>query len=224
MIRSLLLDLDGTLINSERGFAKCFIDVLNDNYGCNATTNDYINYELKQNTQLIKYFKSLGKLNEISEDEIMSIVYANYTDYFIKAINEDEAKDNFRLLRKLKEQGYILSLVTTCRREYLDILDKHEKIYHIFSAVIARNDVDRKDLKPNPKAYMMALEQTGIDANEGLAIEDTVKGIQAALGAGLRVIQVSNFSDRGEYDLSVPQEESANLVLRKIYEEKKYIK
>ena len=224
MIRSLLLDLDGTLINSERGFAKCFVDVLNNNFGCNATTTDYINYELRQNTQLINHFRSLGKLDGVSDDEIMSIVYSNYTDYFLKAIKEEEAKDNFRLLRKLKEQAYILSLVTTCRREYLDILDKHEKIYHIFSSVIARNDVDKKELKPNPKAYLMALEQTGIKANEGLAIEDTVKGIDAALEAGLMAIQVSNFSDRGEYDLRAFQEKSANIVLRRIYEEKKYIK
>jgi beta-phosphoglucomutase-like phosphatase (HAD superfamily) len=86
MIRSLLLDLDGTLINSERGFAKCFVDVLNNNFGCNATTTDYINYELRQNTQLINHFRSLGK-----SDGAAAILRPILQDKHIFGVNLDEA-------------------------------------------------------------------------------------------------------------------------------------
>ncbi len=57
MIRSILLDLDGTLVNTEAPFARCFTTVLNNMYGCNATTLDYKKYELDQDEQLIIHFK-----------------------------------------------------------------------------------------------------------------------------------------------------------------------
>ena len=103
MIRSLLLDLDGTLINTEKAFAKCFVDVLNNNFDCDVTTLDYKLYELDQNTQLIPHLHSIGKLKGINENDVMKIVLDMYRDYFIQAIEEDEAIDpniNIEELRK----------------------------------------------------------------------------------------------------------------------------
>ena len=222
MIRSLLLDLDGTLINTEKAFAHCYIDILNNKYGAKAIMLDYKAYELEQNGMLILHCQEIGMIPKVPESEVMEQVYSNYTNYFIKAIQEKEAIDNFELLRKLKEQSYILSLVTTCRRFYLDILNEHQNIYHLFDCVIAREDP--VNLKPNPEAYYMALNETGIKNSEGLALEDSKRGIDAAIGAGLKTIKVDNLTEIKYDDPRVIQEHSANQVLRKIYEEKKYIK
>ena len=125
VIKAIFLDLDGTLINSEKAFSECFIDVLNNKYKANVTKEDYKKYELEQSAMLIDYVRRTSPvLENVSDKDIMSLVYNNYVEYFRNIIREREAISNFEIIRELKSQGYILALVTTCRRYYLDILEK----------------------------------------------------------------------------------------------------
>ncbi len=215
MLKGIFLDLDGTLINSEKAFSDCFIDVLNNKYNANVTSADYKKYELEQNAMLITHVRqTTNLLNSVSDEEIMSIVYNNYLNYFKKIIQEEEALTSFELLRELKKKGFVLSLVTTCRRCYLDILDAEQRIYELFKCVIAREDV--KKLKPDEEAYLQALEIVGIKPEDSLAIEDSKRGIDAALRANIPTIKVDNYTEIKYHDPRVIEEESANKVLRKV--------
>ncbi|MCW5767412.1 MAG: HAD family phosphatase [Phycisphaeraceae bacterium] len=57
-----------------------------------------------------------------------------------------------------------------------------------FRHVVTADDVARA--KPAPDGYMLAAERLGVEAARCLAIEDTPTGIEAAKGAGMRVIGV----------------------------------
>lgn len=54
-----------------------------------------------------------------------------------------------------------------------------------FSAVVCGEDAPRK--KPDPQAYVLALQQLGLPAQAALALEDSAPGLAAARAAGLRV-------------------------------------
>ena len=69
-------------------------------------------------------------------------VYKSYEPYFREIINEAKSKENFKLIRKIKN-NYKLGLITTCRRKYLDILNNQEKIYELFDIVIAIEESKR---------------------------------------------------------------------------------
>ncbi|MFJ9643018.1 HAD family hydrolase [Streptomyces sp. NPDC101206] len=58
----------------------------------------------------------------------------------------------------------------------------------LFRTVVAREHVAR--LKPDPDAYLLAAAELATDPTHCLAFENTPEGIAAALGAGLRVIDV----------------------------------
>ena len=213
-MKALLLDLDGTLINSEKAFSNCFVDVLNNEFGANVTLKDYKKYELEQNALLIEFAKKSNMIsNDISDKEIMNLVYEAYEEYFKDIIKEREAKDNFRLIRLLKNK-YYLGLITTCRRHYLDILDQEEDIYNTFDLIIAREDV--KNLKPDPEAYLKALDSLKIEPIDALAIEDSKRGIDSSIEAKIKTIKVDNFTEIKYKDPRCIEEESANKVLRKI--------
>lgn len=47
-VQALLLDLDGTLINTEKAFFNSFRDVLNNNYNVLITEEDYKKNELEK--------------------------------------------------------------------------------------------------------------------------------------------------------------------------------
>ena len=217
-MKALFLDLDGTLINSEREFSRCFVDILNNDYHANVTLDDYRKYELEMDGKLISYVKKARMIDDgIDDNEIITRVRDSYEPYFRNVIKEEEAVDNFRLLREIKKL-YALGLITTCKRKFLDILDTQEDIYRLFDIVVAREDVDA--LKPNPEAYLKALDKLGLDPIDVVAIEDSKRGVESSIAAGIKTIKVDNFTDKKFDDQRTIQEESANKVLRKIIEYK----
>ena len=100
-IKALLLDLDGTLINSERTFV--FIKVLSE-YGINVTLDDYKKYELDQNCMLLNMLTDKGLLHE----EHSSIIKKVYYEY-------ESVRDIFETLEKYNDKVYKI-------KEYDDII------------------------------------------------------------------------------------------------------
>lgn len=48
------------------------------------------------------------------------------------------------------------------------------------------DDVDKK--KPDPQIYCIAAEKLGVSPSDCVVIEDSLIGLQAALGAGMRCV------------------------------------
>ena len=216
-IKALLLDLDGTLINSEQAFYKAFEYVLDHYYHVSITKEEYKRYELEQNAKLLDFKRQeYSSIKDISDDEIYALLYEEYMRFFEQIILEEEAKDNFRLLKKLKRQGLTLALVTTCRWIYLNKLIETYDLSDTFDFIIGREDVKPILLKPNPEAYLITLKKLGLNPNECLSIEDSKRGIDAALAAGIKTIKVDNFTDIKYKDERTIEEESANKILRKL--------
>ncbi len=57
----LLLDLDGTLINSEYAFYNCFKDSIYNDCSKEVTFEEYTKYELERNAMLLKYIEEKYK-------------------------------------------------------------------------------------------------------------------------------------------------------------------
>lgn len=217
---ALLLDLDGTLINSEKAFFESFKNILQNKFNINITKEDYKKYELEQNAMLLKMLRNTNEvLKNITDKEVMSLIYEDYEREFRKIILEEETKDNFKLLKDLKKLKLSLALVTTCRRHYLNILIHELKLEKLFDIIIAREDA--KNLKPSPDAYLDAINYLGLNKNNCLAFEDSKRGIDSAIESGLKVVQVSNFTSIKYIDDRAIQFESANDVLNKILKHKK---
>lgn len=67
------------------------------------------------------------------------------------------------------------------------------------AVVVCGEDVARK--KPDPQAYLLALDRLGLGSQEALAIEDSRNGLLAARGAGLACVVVrSQFFAHQQFD------------------------
>ena len=61
-------------------------------------------------------------------------------------------------------------------------------ISEIFDYIITGDQVVMA--KPNPEAYLKALELSGLNSYEVLAFEDSISGIQAAKAAAIQVLKI----------------------------------
>lgn len=192
-INTLLFDLDGTLINTEKEFYMSFYEVLLNKYKIKINEKIYKECELDKNATLLDNLrKNYEILKNISNEEIMKEVFSCYTAKFTEVVMSNKTKEKMNCLKKLKSNGYTLGLVTTCMRKYLCILIEKLNIYDLFDCIIAREDVN--NLKPSGDAYLKALNILNKNAEESLAIEDSRRGIEAALSAKLKVVKVDEYT------------------------------
>ena len=216
-IKALLLDLDGTLINSEKAFFEAYKDILLKEYSVVISKDEYKEYELEQNAKLLDFKRNeYQSIRNISDDTIYQKLYANYMPFFESVIREEEAKDNFNLIKEIKDSGLIVALVTTCRRMYISkLLDLYD-LHNTFDIIIARDDVPHELLKPNPAEYLIALDKLQLKPYECISIEDSKRGVDASIGASIPTIKVDNFTEIKYHDDRTIEESSANKVLRNI--------
>lgn len=196
-IKTLLLDLDGTLINSENIFLDSFRRIISNNYNYEISDAEYKNNELDQNNNLIGYLK-LKKIipNTEPENDIMQQIYAEYEIEFIKMLSKDDTILNFELLKQLQEKGMKLALVTTSKRKFVEMLINTLSIEKLFDYIVCREDVD--NLKPDKEAYEKAIGNLKTPKENILAVEDSNRGLESATDAGIKVIHISK-KDTGKF-------------------------
>ena len=90
------------------------------------------------------------------------------------------------LLAEAQEAGWTLGVVTSNSTARCGNWLKRHGLAKIIDMMVCADDV--RNGKPNPEPYILALEQTGCQAEEAIAIEDSPQGAAAALAAEIETI------------------------------------
>jgi HAD superfamily hydrolase (TIGR01509 family) len=108
-------------------------------------------------------------------------------------------------LQQAKENGFQIAFVTTTARENISaLLDGVDGLdADDFDLITDRTDVEQP--KPSGAVYEFALTTLGTTADESVAIEDNVGGIEAAKAAGVRAIAFPN-ENTAEHDFGAADE------------------
>jgi HAD superfamily hydrolase (TIGR01509 family) len=83
---------------------------------------------------------------------------------------------------------YVMGVVTSSRKDHFEVIHEATGLMTYFDFVVASGDYPRS--KPYPDPYLLAVEKSGVAAEECIAIEDSERGLAAALAAGLRCVVV----------------------------------
>lgn len=95
-----------------------------------------------------------------------------------------------RLLRTLKQNGYIVHLASNAIRDtVLQVVDKM-KIKEYFDYIVSNNDIVKS--KPNPEIYLRCMIEAGVGPKETVIVEDSQIGRQAAINSGATLCPVKN--------------------------------
>jgi HAD superfamily hydrolase (TIGR01509 family) len=78
------------------------------------------------------------------------------------------------------------AIVTNSVRAEVEPTLRHLGLEQAFDALVARDDYRRA--KPEPDAYLAAAERLGVAPPEALVVEDTERGVRAGLAAGMPVV------------------------------------
>lgn len=94
-----------------------------------------------------------------------------------------------------------LAIVTTALPEDFAIIHRNRNIVRHVDFVLTRDTYRRS--KPHPDPYLAALERFGIDPDCALAVEDSERGLRAAVAAGIDCAVVHNaFTAEQDFSLA----------------------
>lgn len=183
-LRAVLIDLDGTLVDSLNVYDKVFREVLKKYYNIEISEESL---DKNGSPPEVIYRRILSKYNlENNLQDIFNKLHEELKNHL------DEIKINkggIELLNYLKEKNIKIGLVTSSRKEIVELILDNLKIKNIFDIIITGSDV--KNQKPDPEPYILAIRSLKVLPDEALAIEDSIYGILSAKRAGINVIGVS---------------------------------
>ncbi|HAN10036.1 MAG TPA: class IV adenylate cyclase [Clostridiales bacterium] len=225
-INGILFDLDGTIVPSEKVFFESWQFILGRDYSVQIEKEDYIKYELENNEKLMVYLKARKEIDEkVDKKEMMDKVYEEYKDRIDVITSETEGLKNIRLIKKLKEKGLELALVTSSKKEFVkNILNKLDAD-DVFDVIISRDDVEK--YKPDAESYLKALNKMKTSKEKCIVFEDSKRGIEAAKRAGLKCVCVleNTLATKDSFEgIEVDVFDELAEILIKIYDEHKNIK
>tara|TARA_B110000014_G_scaffold246567_1_gene219376 strand:+ start:187 stop:846 length:660 start_codon:yes stop_codon:yes gene_type:complete len=180
MIKHIIFDFDGVLVDSEILAAKAFGKYMQ-KYGIEIDENEFANFAGKKTIQVIDILSqkySIKDQEKFFTDimEIASYIYKNELTTVKGACN---------FLHNTKLNLYIGSnstkdrIISGLHKVELNKYFKPDKIYSF--------DLVGK-AKPDPDIYLKAIVDNNLNKNETIIIEDSEVGVKAGVSAGVKVI------------------------------------
>jgi len=181
-IRFLVLDLDGTLIDSSDGVVESVnysLRMMGQPEQPPEKIKPYIGFPLQQMYPAFTNapIEELYRHFRVKADEVV----------VASSVMLEGVRDTLFLL---KNNGYKMAIATTKVRRNIDgTLDKFHW-HDIFTATVGGDEV--AEVKPHPDAFLQALEKMGGTPENALAVGDTINDVLAAQAVPMKIVAVNS--------------------------------
>lgn len=193
MIGTIIFDMDGTLIDTEKYYRIFWKEALA-NFGYNMSDEQALS------------MRSLGRpfapihLKEMFGEDIDYYAVRDCRKKLMEECIEQKGivpkPGALELLSWLKQRGITTAVATATdmdrTKKYLEMTGILEYMDSVVSATMV------KEGKPSPDIYLYACEQLGVSPKDTFAVEDSPNGVLSAYRAGCNVIMVPDQTEPDE--------------------------
>ncbi|MGV3487388.1 MAG: HAD family hydrolase [Tuberibacillus sp.] len=186
MIKAVIFDFDGLIIDTESFWYKAYRDVLKE-YGIELSLEKFSQVIGTENHALYDYLNTISGGQKLERAVIENEVEKRYDVLMTTPVLRDGVID---YLRGAKEKGLRIGLASSSSGAWVERYLKLLGIYDLFETIQTKEMV--KNVKPDPELYRLAVNALGVEPEEALAFEDSLNGLKAARAAGLKCVIVPN--------------------------------
>jgi HAD superfamily hydrolase (TIGR01509 family) len=200
-LEAVILDVDGTLVDSERDGHRVAFNAAFEEFGLPWR------WDVEEYGRLLAVTGGRARLDAyleeqgVAEEERAGLVrrlHQRKTEVFLELVTAGKVPARPGVgpfLDEVVACGLRLAVATTGSLAWVvPLLDGHFGGDR-FEVVVGGDDV--KETKPDPAAYLIALERLGLEPSQAVAVEDSVPGLGAARAAGVPCVVVVNDYTRG---------------------------
>jgi HAD superfamily hydrolase (TIGR01509 family) len=186
----ILFDHDGVLVDTEFWYFKAGERALAD-----------IGLTLDKDQYLRDLSQGLGTWAQATaadvDEQTISRQREVRDDYYQEYLRTEaiEIEGVVEVLAELSE--YVrMAIVTTAKRADFDLIHEKRQVRRFMDFVIVREDY--KLTKPHPVPYLTGLRRLGATKEETLVVEDSSRGLNSAVAAGIDCVIVHNDFTQGQ--------------------------
>ena len=185
MIKAVIFDMDGTLIDSQPIWYQVSTDFFQKN-GFPVTMDDMIKLTGSPVAKLVDYvLQAHGQKDKARAQLVTELMdYAVFEILAAKPLLPN-VKD---VLAQLKQQGIKIAVASASPRNMLQGIVDSCGIAEYFDYLASAEELDYN--KPHPAVYLHAAQQLGVSVTECFAVEDSVLGMISGKAASMKTVVI----------------------------------
>jgi HAD superfamily hydrolase (TIGR01509 family) len=195
-MQAVIFDVDGTLVDSEKDGHRVASNLAFEEFGLPYRWDVGPYGNLLETTggqqRLHRYLEGEG-MGQSERDELVPRLHARKTELFRELVAAGRVAPRpgvEALLDDIERAGVRLAVATTGSRAWVEPLLQRLFGLDRFFPVITGDEAPVR--KPDPSAYLQALDGLGLAPSDVVVVEDSANGLVAARAAGLACVVVVN--------------------------------
>ncbi len=184
MKKYILFDHDGVLVDTEFWFYKAGERALAD-IGFTLDRDQYLR-DMTQGmaTWAQPVTAGVDEQTISRQREVRNVYYQEYLR------TEDIEIDGVLETLDVLANEFRMGIITTSKPDDFALIHKNRSILDYMDFYLARDDYEQS--KPHPEPYLKGLQRFGAAAAEAVVVEDSARGLNSAVAAGIDCIVVAN--------------------------------
>ena len=179
MIKAIIFDMDGVLVDSE----PIHIDIEKQQFLLNNLSISDEEHHQYMGVSAEIMWKTIAKRHTLTLplNELIEQHRIESHRYFSELAEIPVMPGLVELLEKLKAKGYPMAVASSSTPEIIELILKKTHLEKYFQVMVSSQQAGKS--KPEPDVFLLAGQKLGMLPEDCLVIEDSTNGIKAALAA-----------------------------------------